>query len=64
MSLPLAERIAALENILDIGAKEVDNPDGLRVLYDLAEVRKRLADLKRQQAGGSRITSSIDLSCF
>lgn len=58
------EQIAALEAILNEGATEVF-ADGQKTVYDLAAIRIRLAELKRQRSASLRPrTASIDLSNF
>lgn len=62
--MSVADDIAALEEILSIGATEV-YVDGQKTVYDLDQVRRRLSELKRQQNGSRRPrTSSINLSNF
>jgi hypothetical protein len=48
--MAIADEILKLESILNSGASQV-RVDGELVQYDLAEVRKRLAELRAQQAG-------------
>ena len=56
--------IAALEEALNTGASEV-YVDGQKVSWDLAAMRKRLVELKRQQDRRRRpVVSTIDLSHF
>lgn len=62
--MAIADQIAELEAILDAGASEV-TVDGQRVRYDLDSVRRRLAELRRQQDATKRPRASqIDLSGF
>jgi len=59
-----ATQIAELEAILDAGASEV-MVDGVKVRYDLAQVRKRLVELKRrQQTSTRRPVVQMDLTNF
>jgi hypothetical protein len=56
--------IADLEAILDAGGSRV-TVDGLSVQYDLDQVRKRLAELRRSQDAAKRPrVATIDLSNF
>jgi hypothetical protein len=62
--MALADEIANLEAILAAGVKSV-RTDLTQTDFDLAEVRRRLAELKRQQNRARRPrSSSIDLSGF
>jgi hypothetical protein len=48
----LAERIAELETLID-GATQSVSSDGFSATFDIDAARKRLAELKAQQAGSS-----------
>jgi hypothetical protein len=62
--MALADRIAELERILDAGGESVTT-DGLTVKWDLGEVRKRLAELRREDVPDKRPrVATIDLSGF
>jgi hypothetical protein len=54
MATDNAAAIAALEIILNAGAKAV-NTDGLSVTFDLVEVRKRRDQLLREQGDTTRV---------
>jgi hypothetical protein len=51
--MALADEIAELEEILNAGVASVAS-EGTKADYDLAAVRKRLADLRRQQSATAR----------
>lgn len=62
--MALADRIAKLEAILDEGTGRV-TIDGVTVQYDLDEVRKQLAELRRKEDATKRPRAAgIDLSGF
>lgn len=60
--MSLTSQIAAIEAILDEGARSVST-DGLSVSYDLDALRRRLEELRRQQDATRRPrVAGIDLS--
>ena len=62
--MAIADEIAELEDILNRGASRVV-VDGVAVTYDFPSIRRRLAQLKREQDPSKRPrVSSIDLSNF
>ena len=64
--MAVADEIAKLEAILDAGVRSVSS-DGTSVQYDPAEIRRRLAVLRRESDGTSPKrprNSQIDLSGF
>ncbi len=51
----LAERIEALEKLIDSGATSI-TVDGMATQFDLPSARQRLAELKAEQSAASRPT--------
>ena len=62
--MALADQIAALEAILDVGVQTV-TVDGRTVTYDFQAIGRRLGQLRRQLTDTNRPrVASIDLSRF
>jgi len=62
--MSIADRIIELEAILDAGGRAITT-DGLKVEYDLAEVRRRLGELRAQNDPTARPRiGQVDLSGF
>lgn len=62
--MSLAEEIAELEVVLNVGAKSVA-VDGIKTDYDLDQVRRRIRELKAEQDPAARPrVAQVDMRGF